>query len=165
MFRSLRRNKALPSDLAVSRLFDHTTFYDSFLKDLSRAKEEVIIESPFLTTRRVSMTLPILTSLKRRGIKITVNTRDPFEQEGRMQLEAELSVKLLQDAGVSVLFTGGHHRKLAIIDRKMLWEGSLNILSQNDSCEVMRRIESEQLSTQMIGFIKLDKYLTLEPNN
>jgi hypothetical protein len=54
---------------------------------------------------------------------------------------------------------GGHHRKLAIIDRRLLWEGSLNMLSQNDSCEIMRRIESNSLATQMIHFARLDKYL------
>ncbi|HMI08989.1 MAG TPA: phospholipase D-like domain-containing protein [Candidatus Saccharimonadales bacterium] len=161
MFRNLRRNKSQDSNLAASQLFDNATFYDGFIKDLSRSKKEVIIESPFLTTRRVSMILPALAKLKRHGLKIIVNTRDPLEQEGHMQREAELSIDLLQGAGVSILFTGGHHRKLAIIDREILWEGSLNILSQNDSCEVMRRIESEQLAAQMISFIKLDKHLEI----
>lgn len=160
MFRNLRQNKAIAFDLATSQLFDHTTFYDGFFKDLAQASEEVIIESPFMTNRRVSIILSTLIKLRRRGVKIIVNTRDPLEQEGHMRFEAELSVELLQDAGVLILFTGGHHRKLAIIDKKILWEGSLNIFSQNDSCEIMRRIESERLATQMIGFIKLDKYLS-----
>jgi hypothetical protein len=68
---------------------------------------------------------------------------------------------MLQSIGVEVLYTGGHHRKLAIIDRQILWEGSLNILSQNESCEVMRRIESDELAMQMLQFTKL--YRHLEP--
>lgn len=159
MFHSLQRNKAQDFDLATSQLFDNTTFYNGFLRDLSRCKKEVIIESPFLTTRRVSMILPALVKLKRHGVNIIINTRDPLEQEGRMQQEAKLSIDLLQGANISILFTGGHHRKLAIIDRELLWEGSLNILSQNDSCEVMRRIESKQLVMQMIYFIKLNEHL------
>jgi hypothetical protein len=39
---------------------------------------------------------------------------------------------MLQKLGVQVLYTSGHHRKLAIIDREILYEGSLNIPSQND---------------------------------
>jgi hypothetical protein len=105
------------------------------------------------------MILPALVKLKRHGVNIIINTRDPLEQEGRMQQEAKLSIDLLQGANISILFTGGHHRKLAIIDRELLWEGSLNILSQNDSCEVMRRIESKQLVMQMIYFIKLNEHL------
>jgi len=159
MFRSLRRNKTSTSGLTTSQLFDHVTFYDSFLKDISQAKEQVIIESPFLTTRRVSMILPALVRLKRRGVKIVINTRDSLEQEGHMRSEAELSIKLLQSAGMSILFTGGHHRKLAIIDREVLWEGSLNILSQNDSCEIMRRTASARIAEDLISFIKLEAYL------
>ena len=51
--------------------------------------------------------------------------------------------------------TYGHHRKLAIIDRSILYEGSLNILSQNDSLEIMQRIEPEELARQMIDFMWL----------
>jgi len=59
--------------------------------------------------------------------------------------------------GVHVLYTGGHHRKLVVIDRRVLYEGSHNVLSQNNSSEVMRRIESAQLAWQMIAFVGLDK--------
>ena len=61
-----------------------------------------------------------------------------------------------------VLYTVKHHRKLAIIDEEILWEGSLNILSQGDSCEIMRRTFSDSLALQMLHFTKLDKLATLE---
>jgi hypothetical protein len=61
--------------------------------------------------------------------------------------------------GVHVLFTGGHHRKLVVVDRRVLYEGSLNVLSQNNSSEIMRRIESARLAWQTIGFVGLDKYI------
>ncbi len=62
--------------------------------------------------------------------------------------------------GVQVLLcSGNHHRKLAIIDRKILWEGSLNILSQVRSREIMRRIEGKELAIQMFKFLRLEKFL------
>ena len=62
--------------------------------------------------------------------------------------------------GVHVIITSGnHHRKLAILDRKVLWEGSLNILSQSYSREVMRRIVSTDQAEEMFRFIKLGKYI------
>jgi hypothetical protein len=88
-----------------------------------------------------------------------VNTRHPQEHEGYLQAEAEIGIALLQDLGVEILFTGGHHRKLAVFDRQILWEGSLNILSQNDSCEIMRRTESEMLAKQVLDFANLRKFL------
>jgi hypothetical protein len=65
----------------------------------------------------------------------------------------------LQHMGVQVLYTGYHHRKLAILDRAILYEGSLNILSQNKSSEVMRRIESVSLAWQMVRFTGIDRFL------
>ncbi|HMT19521.1 MAG TPA: hypothetical protein PKD15_05805, partial [Candidatus Saccharibacteria bacterium] len=47
------------------------------------------------------------------------------------------------------------HRKLAMIDDYILWEGSLNMLSQNGSKEVMRRSVSKELCQQMMQFIKV----------
>jgi hypothetical protein len=58
--------------------------------------------------------------------------------------------------GIQVLYTGNHHRKVAILDRSILYEGSLNILSQNNSSEVTRRIESVPIAWQMVRFIGID---------
>jgi phosphatidylserine/phosphatidylglycerophosphate/cardiolipin synthase-like enzyme len=91
---------------------------------------------------------------------ITINTRDPQLHEGVMQQYASSGITLLQDIGVEVLYTGNHHRKLAIVDEKILYEGSLNILSQSNSCEVMRRIESANLAAQMIRFLGLKRWYT-----
>lgn len=150
--------KPRSADLVSSRLYDELTFYPEFERDLGKCRDELLIESPFITTRRTAMLLPTLQKLIKRGVRVTVNTRHPQEHDEYLRLEAEENVALLQEFGVEVLYTGGHHRKLAILDRKVLWEGSLNILSQNDSCEIMRRIDSAQLAGQMIRFVKVNKF-------
>jgi len=149
-----------PADFTNSRLFNQDDFYAAFLKDLSKCQREAIIESPFMTRRRLDMLLPVIQKLKNRRVKVVVNTRNPLENDDEyMRDESTHAIAKLQHLGVHVLFTGGHHRKLAIIDRQILWEGSLNILSQNDSCEVMRRIPSTQLAWQMAHFIGIDKLI------
>lgn len=159
MFSLFSRNQPDATGLLNSSLFDETTFYKTFIRDLSQCTDEAIIESPFITSNRVASLLPIFSKMRSRGIKITVNTRHPAEHEGSFEVQARNSIESLQATGVQVLFTGRHHRKLAIIDRKILWEGSLNMLSQSDSCEIMRRIDSRQLAMQMVRFVKLDKFL------
>jgi phosphatidylserine/phosphatidylglycerophosphate/cardiolipin synthase-like enzyme len=145
--------------LTTSRLYNDQTFYKSFVRDIALSKKEVIIESPFITTGRVEMLLPTIRKAVSRGVKIVVNTRQPQEHDTYMCREAESSVSTLLDYGAKVLFTGGHHRKLVIVDRSILWEGSLNALSQNNSCEVMRRVESDLLAGQMIDFTGIRKFL------
>jgi len=149
-----------PADFTGSRLFDQDSFYAAFLKDLGKCQREAIIESPFMTCRRIETLLPTIQKLKSRRVKVIINTRNPLENDDEyMRDEGIHAIAKLQHLGVHVLFTGGHHRKLAIIDRQILWEGSLNILSQNDSCEVMRRIPSTELAWQMTHFIGIDKLI------
>lgn len=147
------------SELLYSRLLNQDNFYSAFEKDLARATREVIIESPFITSRRLNYLLPTLRNLIRRKVRVIINTKPVEEQDDDYIWQAEECIKVLQLLGVEVLITGGHHRKLAIIDRQILYEGSLNILSQNDSCEIMRRIQSEQLAAQMIDFIGIRKFI------
>ncbi len=145
--------------LVASQLLDQNSFYGAFIHDLRRAQREVIIESPFLTLKRLDELMPTFCLLRRHNVQIIVNTK-PIQGQGLdFQHQAEQCVEWMQEIGIDVLFTGGHHRKLAVIDRQVLYEGSLNILSQNDSCEVMRRIESGTIACQMIDFIGMDKFV------
>jgi phosphatidylserine/phosphatidylglycerophosphate/cardiolipin synthase-like enzyme len=155
---SLLKRQSSAADLIGSKLFNDSDFYAAFQKDLQRCQSELIIESPFITQRRLNNILPTIQKLKNKGVRVIVNTRDPLGcNEEYMREDATRAISELQHMGVQVLFTGKHHRKLAILDRNILWEGSLNILSQNDSCEIMRRIESTQLAWQMTRFIAIDK--------
>lgn len=159
MFNLLRFFHFTSTELLRSELFDQTTFYSSFTNDLKRCRRQVILESPFITSNRMSTLLPIFQKLRKRGVEIIINTRDPQEYEFPWEAQTNDAIYSLGEIGVQILYTGGHHRKLAILDEFILWEGSLNILSQNDSCEIMRRIKSHTLAKQMISFTHVDKFL------
>lgn len=149
--------KSSPTDLLSSKLFNETTFYPVFLKDLKRCKSEVIIECPFVTTRRLNQLLPVLEKLKARKVRVVINTRDPqTNDDEHRRADSHRALSNLQHLGVHVLYTKSHHRKLIIIDRSILYEGSLNVLSQNNSTEIMRRIESARLAWEMIRFVGFD---------
>ena len=158
MFR-LHKNNASASDMLSSALFDQNTFYKAFYRDLAMCSTEAIIESPFITSSRMAHLLPIFIEMRSRGVSIIVNTRHPSEHDAPFAAQAGMAIDQLQAIGAQILFTGGHHRKIAILDRRVLWEGSLNIMSQNDSCEIMRRTSSETLAIQMLCFTKVDKFV------
>lgn len=142
-----------------SELYDQKSFYKAFIKDITHAKQRVIIESPFITSKRLNQLLPVLSNLVKRGVTVIVNTKPFNEHDELFRQMAYTGIANLQYTGVAVLMTVGHHRKLAIIDEDILWEGSLNILSQNDSCEIMRRIKSAQITSETMAFLCLDRYL------
>lgn len=102
----------------------------------------------------------IFKNLVSKGIKIYIITRDPNEHDDFMNSQAEEIIQIFERIGVQVLINSGNdHRKLAIIDRSILFEGSLNILSQNQSKEIMRRINDNKLSMEMFNFLNLGKIL------
>ncbi len=144
--------------LTSSRLYDQSTFYKAFLRDLERAQLCVIIESPFIAKKRMSLLLPALSKLRTRGVRVIINTKPFEEHEQAHQCQVMWAVGIMQNSGIEVLMTAGHHRKLAIIDGGILWEGSLNILSQNDSCEIMRRIHSDKVVEEMLRFTGINKW-------
>ena len=147
-------------ELIASKLYDESTFYKAFIKDLEKCDKEVIIESPYITQARMKLFWPVFDKLHLKNVKIHVMTRDPREHESFMAAQSEAEIRNFEACGINTLIcTGHHHRKLAILDRKIVWEGSLNILSQCWSREIMRRIQGEQMAKQMFNFLKLSKYI------
>ena len=141
------------------QLFDDETFYLSFLPDLVHAKNEIYIESPYITIRKTRMLLLYFRNAIRRQVKIVIVTRFPQEHDKTLEIQTKESVKLLKDVGITVIYYGKLHRKIAIIDRRILWEGSLNILSQVYSAEIMRRIDNREQTEQIIDFLGLSRLI------
>ena len=108
----------------------------------------------------MKMLFPIFQTLVKRNIKVYIFTRDPMEHSETMEIQSESEIQRFEELGAQVLLcVGNHHRKLAIIDRQILWEGSLNILSQSKSREIMRRIDDEITTLDTVNFLNLERFL------
>ena len=106
------------SELPVSTLYNEITFYSQFTLDLLNAREEVIIESPFITIKRLKMLKNVFAKLIERNDQIFIFTKDPLEQDKTMEKQSEAGISYFEELGAQVLLVkGSHHRKLAIIDQ------------------------------------------------
>lgn len=83
--------------LSVSSLYGQTTFYAKFHKDISLAKERVMIESPSITQRRMITLLPIMAKLRKRGVRIIINTKSFEEHERAYREQAIWAIGVTQD--------------------------------------------------------------------
>lgn len=140
-----------------SKLYSEALFYAAFIADIKQASSTIIIESPFITYRRGAYLLPEFVRALDRGVSITINTRDPLEHEGSMRQQAQAVLHTFENMGVCVQLTTKLHRKLAIVDKSVLWEGSLNILSHGNTSEMMRRILSKPDCKAMMKFLSLKR--------
>lgn len=156
MFKLFNRSSD-PTPLLSSAIVDEHGFYGKFSKDIRVASSWIIIESPYVTSRRAREISPLLSSAVKRGVKVLIYTRNPYHHDGILISESLKGIGILREAGVVVIACNDmRHRKLAMIDGYILWEGSLNMLSQNGSKEVMRRIVSKDLCQQMMRLINVD---------
>jgi phosphatidylserine/phosphatidylglycerophosphate/cardiolipin synthase-like enzyme len=129
-----------------SEFFDEHTFFRAFSTDIKKAKSEVIIESPYITKRRATEFANLCSKYARKGLKITIQTRNPNHHDYNLRDQALIGIKIIEEAGITVrVFDDLRHRKLAIIDGRILWEGSLNMLSHSNSKEIMRGDKSNIL--------------------
>lgn len=119
-------------------LFNETTFWTAFRQDLERAKEKVIIVSPFVRQARFQTVKSYLSKfVEGGGIVEAIISQEPYNKGTLNEIEA-----MLCGAGWKVRVIKGIHQKVAIIDDNICWEGSLNILSFANSKELMRRFQS-----------------------
>jgi phosphatidylserine/phosphatidylglycerophosphate/cardiolipin synthase-like enzyme len=141
-------------------LYNEQTFYKAFVKDMLEVKKEIIIYSPFITKFRSEFFKKTFEQLKRRNIAVFIFTRPLDEQEYLMRTEIKCALKDYEELGAYITYLPGFiHAKVAIIDREILWEGSLNILSQRESKEIMRRIADEDSAKQVMSYLGLNKEL------
>jgi phosphatidylserine/phosphatidylglycerophosphate/cardiolipin synthase-like enzyme len=134
-----------------SRFYDEGNFYDAFASDLNKARYSVVIESPYLTERRARQFALLIQRKVNEGVKILIYTRNPKHHNYVLAKQSHLAYQILKNTGAKVFICNDmRHRKLAIIDSTILWEGSLNILSQSNSVELMRRTFCENQAKHVL---------------
>jgi phosphatidylserine/phosphatidylglycerophosphate/cardiolipin synthase-like enzyme len=145
-------------ELKNDRLFNEKTFYPAFVKDMLAAKNEVIIYCPFITKFRAEFFRGTLRKLKDRNVSVFIFTRPLEEHDYLSRSEISCALSDYEELGVSIIsLPGSIHAKVAIIDREILWEGSLNILSQRTSQEIMKRIADKNSAMQIMTYLCLNK--------
>jgi len=156
-----RREKIINSE-RPNNLFNEKTFYKAFISDLFAAKREVIIYSPFVSKFRADFYKRIIEKIRNRNIEVFIFTRPLDEYEGFIRPQIEHQLKLYEKSGVNIYFLSKNiHEKVAIIDRKILWEGSLNILSHRANKEMMRRTDNENSALEVMNQLKINNYIAL----
>lgn len=56
----------------------------------------------------------------------------------------------MEFAGVALIFKSGIHQKFAIIDRRIVWYGSVNLLGYGHSEETLMRLESPSIAAELL---------------
>jgi superfamily II DNA or RNA helicase len=149
--------KAKSEDITSASLdiiFDKDSFLPVFSNDLAGAKKEVLIVSPFARKRRSMQMIQQLRIALDKGIRAIVVTR-PVEASNTKDRVALLRVlEMLKHNDISIVFKSNIHQKFAIMDQKIVWYGSINLLSYGSAQESIMRIESSNIANELIKSIE-----------
>ncbi|MBW1767723.1 MAG: DEAD/DEAH box helicase family protein, partial [Deltaproteobacteria bacterium] len=149
--------KAKAEDIMSSSLdiiFDKDNFLPVFIHDIAGAKKEILIVSPFVRKRRALQMVQHLKIALDKRIRVIVVARpiEDFKAKDRIALQKILD--LLKRNEISVVFKSNIHQKFAIIDQKIVWYGSINLLSYGSAQESIMRIESPNIANELIKSIE-----------
>jgi len=136
----------------VDMIFDHRNFLPVYQNDVMKAGREIIIVSPFVTKRRTLQMLQILKVALERKVEVTVVTRPASDFTEKRVVEEMLD--LLQTTGLNLVYKSKIHQKFVVLDRKIVWYGSINLLSYGRSEESIMRLESSNIAHELIRSIE-----------
>lgn len=138
----------------VDIIFDKSNFYPVFSNDFNHAKREILIVSPFVTKRRTQQIIRDLKLALHGGVKITVVIRPAADFENNDLTAWHEATRQIETAGIHLAFRTNIHQKFAIIDQKIIWYGSINLLSYGSAEESMMRIESNKIAYELMGSLE-----------
>ncbi|GAB3723276.1 AAA domain-containing protein [Nocardiopsis nanhaiensis] len=107
--------------------------------DLERATESVEVYCAFLNRRPVERWLKHLSDCGSRGVKVTVFTRPADDARDGPDRHRDLT-RLLEEKGCEVRPRERMHEKVLILDGRVLWHGSLNLLASSGPTDLMMRL-------------------------
>ncbi|HEY6927186.1 MAG TPA: AAA domain-containing protein, partial [Steroidobacteraceae bacterium] len=130
--------------------FNSQTFDAHFCADVARARESIVIFSGFVSKRRVGELRPMLEKAVVEKVKIRCISRPPTKNfrfdpaNGAAAFDALREIDCVVDGRARI------HEKVVIIDRRIVWHGSLNVLSfAQGSDELMIRVVSPEAAECM----------------
>jgi hypothetical protein len=141
-------------DTPLDIIFNKDNFISVFNQDIVAAKKEILIVSPFARKRRTHQMIQHLKTAIGEHILITVVTRpkEDFPKKDHPVLQKALD--LLTRSGVNIIYKSNIHQKFAIMDQKIVWYGSINLLSYGRAQESIMRIEGSNIANELIKSIE-----------
>jgi hypothetical protein len=138
---------------AVNSIFDSHNFLTVFSNDISSAKSDIVIISPYITKKRLSQMLKILLSGINNGAKLTIITRPDTDLKDKDKVAYEDMINSIRITGANVIFKSNIHQKFAVIDQRVVWYESVNLLSYGSAEESIMRLDSLNIANELIGTI------------
>lgn len=135
-------------------IFDQRSFLPVYKNDLINAAGEIIIASPYLSKKHAAENLKYLQSALSKNVNVTVVTRSFQELDGKNRAAIEKTIGSIKAVGINVVCEPKLFQKFAVIDKRIVWYGSINLLGFGKTEESIMRLESPYIASELLGYTK-----------
>lgn len=151
-----RLAEVLARHVEITDVHDENSFYDQFASLISGARNSIWLWSAWVAAR-VHKLLPLLDEAVKRGVRVTVFVRDPSDtlQKKEHFVEALAALRAVVPHVVEVNVA---HGKAVIIDDHTVMLGSLNVLSQKWSREVMVTMRGRHWARKLLTHLHAEEF-------
>ncbi len=143
-------------DAPPDMIFNQDNFRPVFDQDIIAAKKEILIVSPFARQRRTHQMVQLLKPVICKNNHITMVTRPKENFPAKDQPAIQKALDLITRNGINIIFKSNIHQKFAIMDQKIVWYGSINLLSYGRAQESIMRIEGSNIANQLIKSVEAE---------
>ena len=137
-------------DAPLDIIFTKENFLPVFNRDIIDAQKEILIVSPFIRQKRTRQMIRHLNVAIRKPIRVTVVTRPKEDFPEKDYMAFQKARDLLTQSWITIIFKAKIHQKFAIMDQKIVWYGSINLLSYGSAQESIMRIESFNIANELM---------------
>lgn len=148
-------SKVTDKQEVANSIFDSQNYFDVFDKDVVSASKSIVISSPSFSFKKVKWLCAESEHLQLRGVSVVVLTLDPedYPEDGRDQHKSH--IEHLISAGVNVITRHKYRERFAIIDKSLVWYGSMTLLSNEKEDDSLMRISNPAIAEELLEFAVL----------
>ena len=149
----------IQSDITVGKqqtniIFDGRDYEETFERDLVEADMEIVVSSPRLRRDKVQKVIDLTKSRMESGVLVTVITMKPERIGYEDTMELQFLTDEMRSAGMTVRLTEDEGEHFAVIDKKIVWHGGMNLLGKPDAWDNLMRVESVQAAAELLEIAK-----------
>ncbi len=134
----------------ANAIYDIESYAEIYWRDIEEAISDVIISSPRLNNQKVNHLIALLGKRQELGVKVTIVTWHPDAYKyGRDDVRMEL-MERLRKAGFEIRLVEETCEHYAVIDRNIVWYGSMNLLSKEDAEDNLMRVCSKDIAAELL---------------
>jgi superfamily II DNA or RNA helicase len=139
---------------AIDIIFNKSNFLPVYTNDILNAQREILIVSPFISKKRIIHMLQYLDVAIKNQLRVMVVTRPIKDFKEKDSDILNQLHEFLSNSGIEIIFRSNIHQKFAIMDQKIVWYGSINLLSFGSSEESIMRLENSNIAFELLKSIE-----------